>query len=279
MFSILAFCIYIQGCSCSSNSEVWRNDRYETSIQISQSNWKRSDYVVIVSGENFPDALCAAPLAKKYNAPILLTQSNSVSDSAQQEIQRLNAKNAFIIEETSVVHQSVQNQLSSLNISCTRIQGQDKYETSVKVAQIIGTSNGIVIASGENFPDAVSVAPITAAKQMPILLTTSDNLPDSVKNFINNNNISKYYVVGGTSAISDSSINALNNCKRLSGDDRYGTNSAIINEFSDSIHFTNTYLANGEGFADALSGSAAAAITSSPIILVNGSSNTKEPIV
>ena len=105
-------------------------------------------------------------------------------------------------------------------------------------------------------------------------------LPDSVKNFINNNNTtSKCYIVGGTSSISDSAINGLSNYKRLSGDDRYQTNSAVINEFLGSTSFNNIYLANGEGFADALSGSAAAAIASSPIILVNNSYCTNEPII
>ncbi|MFL0195419.1 cell wall-binding repeat-containing protein [Clostridium sp. WILCCON 0269] len=275
------FLLFVSTCKVTAAPSTERfggDDRYDTSIQISKNNWNQSDYVVIVSGENFPDALCAAPLAKKYNSPILLTQNNSLDDSVLQEIQRLNAKNAFIIGGTSVVSQNIEGQLNNLNIHCTRIEGQDRYETSVKVSQIIGTSNGVVIASGENFPDAISVAPIAAANQMPILLTTSDRLPDSVKNFISNNNISKYYVVGGTSAISDNAISNLNNYKRLSGDDRYGTNSAIVNEFIDSIHFNHTYLANGEGFADALSGSAAAAMTSSPIILLN-SSNTKEPII
>lgn len=277
-FLSLVFISTFKVAAAPSTQRFGGSDRYETSVQISKNNWKQSNYIIIVSGENFPDALSAAPLAKKYNAPILLTQKDGLGNVVQQEIQRLNAKNAYIVGGTGVVSQNIQSQLSSLNISCTRIEGQDRYETSVKVAQIIGTSNGAVIASGENFSDAVSIAPIAAEKQMPILLTSSDNLPDSVKNFINNSNASKYYVVGGTASISDSTINGLNNYKRLSGEDRYRTNSAIINEFLDSIRFNNTYLANGEGFADALSGSAAAAITSSPIILVN-SSTTSEPII
>lgn len=279
-FLSLLFIATYKVSAAPSTQRFGGSDRYGTSVQISQNNWKQSDYVVIVSGENFPDALCAAPLAKKYNAPILLTQSSNLSSSTLQEIQRLNAKNAFIVGGTSVVSQNVQNQLTTLNISCTRIQGQDRYETSVKVAQIIGTSSGIVIASGENFPDAVSIAPIAAAKQMPILLTQSTNLPDSVKNFINSNNAtSNCYIVGGTSSVSDSAINGLSNYKRLSGDDRYQTNSAVINEFLGSSGFSNIYLADGEGFADALSGSAVAATTSSPIILVNNSYCTNSPII
>ncbi len=35
-------------------------DRYATSISICENNWDKSDYAVLVSGEGFADALCAA---------------------------------------------------------------------------------------------------------------------------------------------------------------------------------------------------------------------------
>lgn len=262
----------------ASTQRLGGADRYETSVKISQNNWDKSDCVILTSGEDFPDALSAAPLSKKYNAPILLTTRNSISSNVLQEIKRLGAKNAFIIGGTGVISENINKQLDSLNISYTRIYGQDRYETSVKVAELIGTNNGIFITSGENFPDGVSAAPIAAAKQMPILLTTKDILPDSVKNFIEKNNVNMAYIVGGEGAVSSTSIN-FKNSKRLSGIDRYATNLAVINEFSNTITFNNVYLANGENFADALSGSAAAAKKSSPIVLVNNSYNTKNSII
>ncbi|NMM64764.1 N-acetylmuramoyl-L-alanine amidase [Clostridium sp. P21] len=253
-------------------------DRYETSVKISQNNWQKSEYVILTSGEDFPDALSAAPLSKKYDAPILLTGRNSISNSVLQEIGRLNARNAFIIGGTGVISENINKQLSNINVKYTRIYGQDRYETSVKVAELIGTNNGIFITSGENFPDGVSAAPIAAAKQMPILLTTQSTLPDSVKNFIEKNNVNMAYIVGGNGAVGNVNTNLKNN-KRLSGTDRYATNSAVINEFTNTLSFNNVYLANGENFADALSGSAAAAKKSSPVVLVNNSYNTKNSIV
>jgi putative cell wall-binding protein len=58
-------------------TRLGRLDRYETSAQIAAKGWGKSDYAVIANDENFPGALSAAPLAKKHNAPILLTQSDS----------------------------------------------------------------------------------------------------------------------------------------------------------------------------------------------------------
>ena len=40
------------------------NDRYSTSIAISKEGWSKSDYAILTSGENYPDALSAAPLLR-----------------------------------------------------------------------------------------------------------------------------------------------------------------------------------------------------------------------
>jgi len=255
------------------------SDRYQTSIKILQNNWQQSDYIVLASGENFPDALCAAPLAQKYNAPVLLVEKNSISDSAIGEINRLGVKNAFIIGGTGVISENIEGQLINLNISYTRIQGIDRYETSVKVAELIGTTNGAVITSGENFPDALSIAPIAGKRQMPILLSTAHSLPEKVSQFIGSNIASQYYVVGGSGVISDSVLSGLINYKRLSGSNRYETNLAVINEFLDTVSTNEIYIATGEAFPDALSGSAAAAKTNSLIVLTNNIDCTAQSII
>jgi spore germination protein YaaH/putative cell wall-binding protein len=244
-------------------------DRYETAVKVSQDSWNESDYVVLASGENFPDAICAVPLAQKYNAPILITQGDALTPIVYDEIKRLKVKHVFIIGGEGVILPSIEKELNDNNINTIRIGGQDRYETSVKVAEELGENNGIILAYGENFPDALSIAPIAAIKSMPIILTNTKVLPDSVKEYINSNVISKCYVLGGTGVISDSVIKNISNVKRLSGDDRYETNISIINEFSSDLNFKNTYLTSGENFPDALCGSAAAGKNGSPIILTN----------
>ncbi|WP_034869588.1 cell wall-binding repeat-containing protein [Clostridium lundense] len=264
-------------CAASDIQRFGGEDRYETSIKISQGNWQDSDYIILVSGKNFPDALSATPLSKKYNAPILLTGSEEIGTNVMEEIKRLSPKYAFIIGGTGAISENVERQLTQKDIVCTRIAGEDRYETSAKVAQKIGTSNGAFITSGENFPDAVSVAAIAAAKEMPILLTKRDKLPDEVKKVMEAN--SKYYVIGGEGSVSPNAVNEIGDYKRIGGSDRYETNAAVINEFKNDLDFSNTYLANGYGFADALSGSAAAAKTKAPIALVSDSFNIKNSII
>ncbi|KAJ51030.1 N-acetylmuramoyl-L-alanine amidase [Clostridium tetanomorphum] len=255
------------------------SNRYETSISISRNNWEKSNYFILVSGENFPDALSAAPLSKKYNAPILLTENDSINSKMMDEINRLGSNTAFIIGGPGVISEKVEKQLIDAGIACNRIYGKDRYETSIKIAEIIGTNNGAFIASGDNFPDAVSAAAIASLRNMPILLTASKYLPEKVKNFIYNNNRNKYYIVGGQASVSENVINGINDYKRLGGRDRYETNLSIINEFISNINFNNTYLANANSYADALSGAASAGKTGSPIVLVSNSFNTKDSII
>jgi N-acetylmuramoyl-L-alanine amidase len=282
MFFLCLLCIFTAFSIKVSAAEVERfggNDRYETAVKVSQDGWQSSDYVIIVSGEDFPDALCSAPLAKKYNAPILLTDHNSLSDSVIKEIKRLGAKNAIIVGGIGAVTKNIENQLNSLSITFTRIQGTDRFDTSVKIAQLLGVNNGVVIASGANFPDALSIAPIAAAKQMPILLTNATAMPSNVKSYLKSSNANQYYVVGGTGVISNLALSDLNNYKRLGGADRYQTNTAVINEFFDKVNFDNVYLATGENFADAIGGAAAAAKTDSPIVLTNSVNNNAQAVV
>lgn len=279
MLTVMAPMASVHASASPSQVRLGGMDRYETAVKVSQNGWNQSDYVVLVSGENFPDAICAAPLAKKYNAPILITQGSQLSSSVFDEIKRLQPKNVFIVGGTGVILQNIEDQIKNINIQVTRISGQNRYETSAKVAEYIGANNGIVLASGGNFPDALSIASIAAVKQMPILLTTSDVLPDSIQTFIDNNNPKNCYVVGGRSVVSDNIVNSLSNVKRLNGTDRYETNVAIVNEFIDTFSFSTIYLAYGQNFPDALCGSAAAAKDSAPIILVNSTSFASKSLI
>ncbi|MBU3191508.1 cell wall-binding repeat-containing protein [Clostridium bowmanii] len=65
----------------------------------------------------------------------------------------------------------------------TRIYGVNRYETSIKVAQQLDKSTEIAVATGEDFPDAISISSIAAQKGMPILLTGKNNLPSGIAQY------------------------------------------------------------------------------------------------
>lgn len=253
-------------------------DRYGTNLGISKLGWQNtssgwqnnSGIAVIATGENFPDALSAAPLAGKYKAPILLTNSRTLGKSLKDEIERLGIRTVYIVGGTGVVSQAIQDQLTGMGINCIRLSGTDRYGTSAAVAQALGPSNTVVLATGENYPDALSAAPWAASKGIPILLTERGKLSQTAATYIRNNSVSKAYVIGGTGVVSDSVVSMLpRDTTRISGNDRFGTNLAVLKQFYNDFNLGKLYLATGNNFPDALSGSAIASLSGSPIILTD----------
>ncbi len=243
--------------------------RYETAVETSKQGWPSgSKTIVLVCGTDYPDALSAAPLAKKYNAPILLTEKNALSTVVSNEINRLKPSKAYIVGGESVISKKAETQLKSKGISVDRISGLNRYETAANVAKQVGTANGVVLASGKSFADSLSVAPVAANLGMPILLTDKDSLDSSNKAFIQSHNIPKTYVIGGSSVISDANMKNYKNYQRIAGLDRYETNIQVLNTFSGNIKLSKIYLASGMNFPDGLVGAPIAALTSSPIILM-----------
>ncbi|MFL0268031.1 cell wall-binding repeat-containing protein [Candidatus Clostridium radicumherbarum] len=169
---------------------------------------------------------------------------------------------------------NVENQLKNIGVSFTRIGGINRYETSKLVAEKLGTSNGIIAATGLDFPDALSIAPIAGIKPMPILLSPKDGLDPSVASFIKGKSIPVSYIVGGTGVLGDTVSTSVPNSKRLGEKNRYETNQIINNQFVGNLSTGTVFLATGNDFPDALSGSALSAKNNAPIILSDKNSIT-----
>ncbi|AZV55512.1 cell wall-binding repeat-containing protein [Clostridium sp. AWRP] len=260
----------------SGVNRVGGTNRYETATKVADSGWTSSDYAIVANGEGYADALCATPLAKANNAPILLTtgdSSNALEQNTLNELKKLNVKHVIVVGGTGVVPDSVLNSIKAQVTDVERIGGQDRYETSVKIAEKIGTPTKAVIASGEGYADALSAGPAAAINGMPILLSRAGSLPDTVSNYIKAHlQITQTYVIGGIASISDSILNSLPSAKRLGGQTRYDTNVAVLREFASSFNFNSMYAALGDGplgneFADALTGGALAAKLGNPLVI------------
>ncbi|KPU44137.1 N-acetylmuramoyl-L-alanine amidase LytC precursor [Oxobacter pfennigii] len=275
--------INVPSSAYEATERVYGSDRYSTAVEISKNGWKDgADNVILATGEDFPDALCAAPLAKQLNAPILLTGKDKLDVKVNEEIKRLGAKNIIIIGGTGVISQSVETSLKDNGLNVKRLFGLNRYETSLAVAGYSDANfiNEVVVATGEDFPDALSIASIAAKLGMPIILSPKDVLMDGVKEYIRDKEIEKSYVIGGIGVIGDEVLKALGNAERISGMNRYETNKAVIQRFAADVKMEIVFLATGEDFPDALSGSALAPNTLSPIVLASrGSISTARDIV
>ena len=76
--------------------------RYETSKLIAKKFFSKSTSATLTTGQNFPDGLSGAPLAKKYKAPILLV-ADKKHDDARKYVEGINLNNMFIIGGTNAI--------------------------------------------------------------------------------------------------------------------------------------------------------------------------------
>jgi N-acetylmuramoyl-L-alanine amidase len=239
-------------------------DRFITAANISKAGWETAETVVLAQGLDFPDALASVPLAKKLNAPILLTRSNALPSVTIEEIKRLKAKNVMIMGGPAAVSLNIEDDLvNNLKLNVKRIGGETRYKTAEAIAAEMGQYTQVFIVNANNFPDALSIAPYAAKTGSPILLTKSDFLPMEVKQAADK--AEKRYVIGGQVAVNDA-IQAELNAERIAGQTRYDTSALILNTFYKIQPYL--YFATGVEFTDALAGSALAAKNESGIALV-----------
>lgn len=243
-------------------------DRYQTAVAVSQEGWANNSTtnVVLAIGNNYPDALAGAPLAKKLNSPILLVKKDEIPGVVLAEIKRIGAVNATVLGGKGVISETVMQQLANAGINPTRISGKDRHQTSALIAQKVGGVNAIV-ATGSGFADSLAIASYAAEKGMPILLTSPSKMSPEVEALIKK--YKEVIVVGGTGAVSTTVFDQIDqtaSATRISGKDRYSTAAAIVSDLYPAT-IASSLMASGEQFADALTGSALGAKQKKPIFL------------
>lgn len=243
-------------------------DRYETAVEVSKEGWDTSDVVVLARGDHYADALAGVPLAKKHNAPLLLTKTKELTEVTKEEIARLDAKTVYILGGTGVVSAGIEKALTDSGITVKRLAGADRWSTAAAIAKEVAPNGaeGVVVVNGRNFPDALAVASYAADAGMPILLTEHKDLPAQTKEALASLKPSHSVVVGGEGVVSKHVLNSLPDADRVGGLDRYETAVALAEYFeTGSGHY---YVSTGTQFADALAGSALAAKDGTGILLV-----------
>ena len=251
------------------------DNRYETSVEVSEKNFKSADTVVLASGQNIADALVASSYADIEEAPILLTNKNSISDEVLDEIERLKADKVVIVGGQSSISSSVESRLKKEDIKVTRISGSDRFDTSDKLSQEVSRlskkSSQAILVNGYKNIDALSVSSLATKEELPILLNGRNALNMSVKNRLKQMNVNKVYIIGGNNSISSDVEKELKGMQisvvRLSGTDRYETSANIAKyAYKD---FDEAIIASGENPVDALAASTLTGKKEAPILLTN----------
>lgn len=251
------------------------NDRIETAVKVSQKSYPNGTKAVILANKDkFSDVLTAVPFSVQIGAPILFTNTDSIPVETKNEIKRLGATQVYINGGTSSVTQSIEDTLKKEGKSVTRFNGVDRYDTAKLIGERVranGSKDVVEIASGETFPDALSISSLAVKENAPILLSKKNDLTPVTKKAISDWKIEKATIAGQTNTISamveKDVTNVIKKTSRLGGADRYET-SAIIAKAAVPDSTLGVYT-SGEVFADALVAGPYAGINKAPVLLVN----------
>jgi hypothetical protein len=158
-----------------TTSRISGADRYATAAAISQRINPSSGVVVVTTGENFPDALSAGPLAASVNSSLLLVRRSSVPAPTLAELQRIRPSTIWLVGGPSVVEERVAEELRrETGATVVRVSGPDRYTTSLLVAEQFSRTGYLTIATGRSFEDAMLGGALAARENGVLLLVAGD---------------------------------------------------------------------------------------------------------
>jgi putative cell wall-binding protein/methionine-rich copper-binding protein CopC len=178
-------------------------NRFETAVEVAKAANTGSKTAIVTQYLALVDSLVAGPLAFVNKYPIFLVGKDAVGDVTKQAIKDLGIENIIIVGGTGVISDSVKDELDGLvSGSVIRLGGNDRYLTSVAVAQKFESVKEVALVNGESFVDAVAASVLG----MPILYVKKDSMISEVEGFIASK-ASDVKVIGGTGVISDTLAN------------------------------------------------------------------------
>lgn len=253
-----------------SSTRVAGADRYGTSVASTKVFAPGVPVLYVASGEKWADALSAAPAAAHQDGALLLTDPDALPTVVAAEITRLAPRKTIVVGSELTVSDAVYRQIDARVGDVTRTGGTDRYDTSRKIIDQAYEFTPIdfyevFLATGNNFPDALSIAPVADHTAVLLVDGAKDHLDAATHASIARMHPYQANLIGQTPSISAGieqdlvSSGLVPTTERIGGANRYETSRLINERYPSRGVRDTTYLASGEGFADALSGATAAA--------------------
>jgi putative cell wall-binding protein len=251
-------------------------DRYETAAVLQEiATATHCGYCpaaaapILASGTTYADALGASNSPMN---PILLTERDTLPGPTRSALQKYAAKAdgndpLIIAGGTAAISTAVEQQVQALGLTPYRLAGSDRYETAALFAGSESTRpDAILLASGEQFADALAAGPIIGetqrlgADQFRLVLTPHDHLAPAAQRLLKDDPTAFVVIVGGESAISSQVQTELGYQyrERIAGPDRYATAAKLADYLAQARDMTQqpaidrVFLASGQSFPDAL---------------------------
>ncbi|WP_243075825.1 cell wall-binding repeat-containing protein [Microbacterium sp. SS28] len=263
--------------------DTWRlagTNRFETAVEISKQLYGPGDHapvVYVTNAFNFPDALAAGPAAIRAGGAILSTDPQYLPQVVSDRLGQLAPARVVILGDTKSVSGAVEATIRQLlpTADVDRLGGDSRYATAdliVRDAFLATGTTHAVIATGNNYPDALAAGPAVSVADAPVILVNGHGgLDDRTRALLDDLGVVDAVIVGGLPSVNSQLEAELRSqlgsahVARLAGADRYET-AALINDF----YFAESdvaFLTTGANFADALTGGPLAGAYGAPLYL------------
>ena len=260
--------------STIASSRIFGKNRYDTMAEAVEKAFPNGcDTAILASGTSWQDALTASSLAGVKECPVILTAPGKLTSQTADVLSFLKAKTVIIIGGTSSISDKVKADIESKGIKTERIGGSSPIKTANKIeAEVMKSSktDTVIICSGQDFPDAISISSYAYEQQTPILLTGKDKKLSS-KSLAIAKTFQKAIILGNKNSVSGKVEKQLSSLKvtRYGGDNRYAASVKIIKGLYGN-YIPTLVIVTGRNYPNALAAAALAGKTNGAVLLVNG---------
>lgn len=217
------------------------------SMKLNKSIFERAEEAILINETAAIDAISVTPLAYAKDAPIITTEWMNLDSKTINYIKKLGVKKITIIGGLRNVSRTTERDLIDMGIEVNRVYGEDRYETSMKIADEMQKEKNptevMFLSSTAGLENAISYYTYAAQKNIPILWGKDDQL-DKVINFINKKGYETVYAVGNSERFIDEVGKKVKNVDQIKEINKYDTNIQIINNIYDKKVIKDIYTVN-----------------------------------
>jgi putative cell wall-binding protein len=262
----------------------------EAAIALSQATFESAATVLLTRDDLFADGMSSGAIQGVLDAPLLLTDREGLDPRVVEELSRLGAETVYMLGGTFALRPVVEETLEGLGYTAERVFGPTRVETAIAVAErFLPDATRAVVVRGwpsptladptQAYADLLAVGGLAAEEQVPVFLTHTEALTDTVQAYLGTSAVRQARVIGGTAAVADTILQALRtlgiDARRVAGPNRAATAITVAEErgFDSSADADRIILAEGQRlhtWAPGFAAAAHAAQHEAPIVLALG---------
>ena len=215
--------------------------RYETAANLARVTLQtrgtdHAGRVLVTTGENFPDALAAGPFVGHGDLPLVLARPAlqappgedgqvpppvvpADDDVARDFLADVGADRVTVLGGPAALGSEVVEHVAA-GRTTDRIAGSDRFDTARRLTQAAvdagGSARDVLVATGRNYPDALSAGPAALARGGVLVLTEKDAVPTPTRQWLQAvSSWRSWRVVGGPVAVSHATVRQLRSASGL----------------------------------------------------------------